>query len=131
MRQRVWQRAGLPSFFLHSLRLRHDRAAEAAVEAVFPGNALGITKGALQLVIHVDANLQVYVCSVSRENRVGPVSQDAVAVTRACWCCCMSTTTTTTADSRRDSAGPSTAATERELFAVAMGHDWNSAAATV
>ena len=57
--------------------------------------------------------------------------RSCICMTRACWCCCMSTTTTTTADSRRDSAGPSTAATERELFAVAMGHDWNSAAATV
>ena len=37
---------------LLSLRLRHDRAIFLA---------LGLTKGALQRVIHVDANLQVHV----------------------------------------------------------------------
>ena len=38
---------------------------------------LGLTEGALHRVIHVDADLQVNVGSVSREDRVGPVSQGA------------------------------------------------------
>ena len=38
--------------------------------------ALGLTKGALQLVVHLDADLQVKVGPVSREGQVGPVSRD-------------------------------------------------------
>ena len=38
---------------------------------------LGLTEGALQRVNNVDADLQVNVGSVSREDRVGPVSQGA------------------------------------------------------
>ena len=39
--------------------------------------SLGLTEGALHRVVHVDADLQVNVGSVSREDRVGPVSQGA------------------------------------------------------
>ena len=53
---------------LYPLHLVDDRV-------VFLG--LGLTEGALQHVIHMDADLQVNVGSVSRENRVGPVSQGA------------------------------------------------------
>ena len=38
---------------------------------------LGLTEGALHRVVHVDADLQVNVGSVSREAEVGPVSQGA------------------------------------------------------
>ena len=38
--------------------------------------ALGLTKGTLQPVIHVDADLQVKVGPVSREGHVGPVSRE-------------------------------------------------------
>ena len=38
--------------------------------------ALGLTKGTLQLVIHMDADLQVKVGPVSREDQVGPVPRD-------------------------------------------------------
>ena len=38
--------------------------------------ALGLTKGALQLVIHMDADLQVKVGPVSREDCVGPISRE-------------------------------------------------------
>ena len=39
--------------------------------------AQGLTKSALQPAIHVDAYLQVDVCSVSRKERVGAVSREA------------------------------------------------------
>ena len=39
--------------------------------------SLGLTEGALHRVVHVDADLQVNVGSVSREAEVGPVSQGA------------------------------------------------------
>ena len=38
--------------------------------------ALGLTKGTLQPVIHVDADLQVKVGPVSRKDHVGPVSRE-------------------------------------------------------
>ena len=43
--------------------------------AVFLG--LGLAEGALHGVIYLDADLQVKVCSISREAEVGPVSQGA------------------------------------------------------
>jgi hypothetical protein len=39
--------------------------------------AVRLTKGTLQPVIHVDADLQVKVGPVSREGHVGPVSHDS------------------------------------------------------
>ena len=39
--------------------------------------AQGLTKSELQPAVHVDAYLQVDVCPVSRENRVGAVSREA------------------------------------------------------
>ena len=39
--------------------------------------AQGLTKSELQPAVHVDAYLQVDVCPVSRDNRVGAVSREA------------------------------------------------------